>query len=67
MMKSQPAASQVHEEWMKKRAGTAPDSGHGSEKGSLAGSWLESGSSDDGVDRGDVESCNPFKERSGAS
>ena len=45
----------IYEEMMKQQevsGSKGRDSGLGSEKGSNAGSWLESGSSDDGVDRG---------------
>ena len=48
----------IYEEMMKQRNAAAAaasrerDSGHGSRKASSVGSWLESRSSDDGVDRG---------------
>lgn len=54
MMQRRTAADEIYAETKKKKRATAEeDSGHGSDKGSSAGSWLESRSSDDGVDRGD--------------
>ena len=66
MMKKRTVADGIYEEMMKRRAAEEKDSGHGSEKGSFAGSWLESQSSDDGVDTGDDEFRARLKERNRA-